>query len=283
MRRIIVLATLALSIGACGDRSRPLAHRGFESGMAASRFRQAAESIGSLRCEPFRVDGVAAEQLCTASNVTSGIRVVGAIGAADKGVPYVVVQQPDSAGAGFGALVRTWGAPDTLVETGRRWRRGTRIADADTGAGRLTVWLTDTVTEARIARHTMEAVRAMNDTMPVRNDLNAVLDTIRVTSPPGAPIPASTAEVDTPPTVIGCRQAPVPDNLAGTDGSVTLMYVVDTAGRPEPPSVRVLEASRRGFMVPAVATIGTCTFRPGRQGGKPLRVLVQQKIGFHPK
>jgi hypothetical protein len=61
------------------------------------------------------------------------------------------------------------------------------------------------------------------------------------------------------------------------------MYVVDTAGRAEPASVRVLEASRRGFVDASVSTIGSCTFRPGIQHGAPVRVLVQQRIGFHPR
>jgi len=44
----------------------------------------------------------------------------------------------------------------------------------------------------------------------------------------------------------------------------------------------VLEASRRGLAAPAVEMIGTCSFTPGRQGGRPVRVLVRQQVGFHP-
>jgi hypothetical protein len=275
---------LVLTLTACGgDAARPLTHRGFEAGMPAARFRQAAAAIGALECGPFQVEGVSARELCATSNATSGLRVVAALGSPDSTVPYVVVQEPDSGGAAFAGLIRNWGAPDTLVETGRRWRRGRWIADADTLGGRLTVWLTDTATEVRIARHSLAAQRALTDTTPVRNELSAVLDTIRRTSPAGAPIPATAAEVDAPPRVIECREARVPDALASVDGSVSLLYVVDTSGRAEPASIHVLAASRPGFMTPAIATIGTCRFNPGRQGGKPLRVLVQQQVGFHPK
>jgi hypothetical protein len=276
------LLTAFLS-AACGrDAGGPPVHRGFEAGMPVARFRQAAGAVGPLNCAPFDVEGLAANQLCAATSTAGGLRIVGALGGADSTVPYVVVQEPDSAG-GYAALTREWGAPDTLVETGRRWRRGRWIADADTAGGRLTVWLTDTVTEARIARHSLAAERALADTMPLRNVLSAVLDTIRRTSPAGAPVPATAAEVDTPPRVISCSESRVPDALAGVDGAVSLLYVVDTAGRAEPASVRVLEASRRGFVDAAVNTIGTCSFRPGIQHGAPVRVLVQQQIGFHPR
>lgn len=281
--RILSFLTLTTLLAACGRDARPLAHRGFEAGMAESRFRQAAGAIGALECGPFSVDGVTATQLCATSSPASGVRIVGALGAPDSVVHYVVVQEPDSGGAGFAALVRAWGAPDTLVETGRRWRNGGWIADADTVGGRLTIWLTDTATEVRIARHSLAAQQALADTTPLRNQVSAVLDTIRQTSPAGAPIPATPGEVDAPPRVIQCRQATVPDALAAIDGSVSLLYVVDTAGRAEPPSIRVVEASRRGFVAPAIAMIGTCTFTPGRQGGHALRVLVQQQVGFHPQ
>lgn len=281
--RILSFLTLTTLLAACGRDARPLAHRGFEAGMAESRFRQAAGAIGALECGPFSVEGVTASQLCATSSPASGVRIVGALGAPDSVVRYVVVQEPDSGGAGFAALVRAWGAPDTLVETGRRWRNGGWIADADTVGGRLTIWLTDTATEVRIARHSLAAQQALADTTPLRNQVSAVLDTIRQTSPAGAPIPATPGEVDAPPRVIQCRQATVPDALAAIDGSVSLLYVVDTAGRAEPPSIRVVEASRRGFVAPAIAMIGTCTFTPGRQGGHALRVLVQQQVGFHPQ
>jgi hypothetical protein len=272
----------AFLIAACGrDAGSPPTHRGFTPGMPIEEFRQRAARVGPVSCTPFDVEGMAANQLCAASSAASGVRVVGALGGADSIVPYVVVQEPDSAG-GYAALTREWGAPDTLVEIARRWRRGRWIADAESAGDQLTIWLTDTATEARIARHTLMTVRALADTMPFRNVLSAVLDTIRRTSPAGAPMPATAEEVDRAPRVITCSRSPVPAALAGLDGTVSLMYVVDTAGRAERASVRVLEASRRGFVDAAVSTIGTCTFRPGMQHGAPVRVLVQQRIAFHP-
>ena len=275
---------LTVVLAACGrDASHSLTHRGFEAGMTEARFRQAAAAVGSLQCGPFSVEGVAASQLCSASNPSSGLRVVATLGAADSAVRYIVVQEPDTGGAGFAALVRAWGAPDTLVETGRRWRSGQWIVDADTVGGRLTIWLTDTASEVRVARYSLAAQQAIADTLPIRNELSAVLDTIRRTSPADAAIPATPGEVDAPPRVIHCDEAVVPDALAAADGSVSLVYVVDTAGRAEPASIRVIEASRRGFVRPAAAMIRTCTFTPGRQHGRALRVLVRQQVGFHPR
>ncbi len=275
------LLALSLVLAACGrDAGRPLAHRGFEPGMPDARFRETAGRVGPLDCGRFQVEGVSATTLCATSNAATGVRVVGTLGAPDSVVPYVVVQEPDSTGVAFAGLTRSWGAPDTLVATGRRWRRGRWIADADTADGRLTIWLTDTATQARIARHTLASERARRDTLPVRNEIAAVLDTIRRTSPAGAAMPATPDEVDTPPRVIACRQVEPPPALTGVQGRVRVIYVVDTAGRAEPPSIRVLEATRPGFMAPAIATISGCTFRPGRQRGRAVRVLVQQSVAF---
>jgi hypothetical protein len=275
------LVALALVLTACGrEAGRPLSHRGFEPGMPDARFRETAGRVGTLQCGPFQVAGVGATTLCATSSAATGIRVVGTLGAPDSTVPYVVVQEPDSTGVAFAGLTRAWGAPDTLVATGRRWRRGRWIADADTAGGRLTIWLTDTATQARIAEHTLAAARARLETMPVRNEVAAVLDTIRRMSPAGAALPATPDEVSPPPRVIACRQVDPPADLAGVAGSVRLMYVVDSAGRAEPGSVHILEATRPGFMAPAVATIGSCSFRPGRQRGRAVRVLVQQRVDF---
>lgn len=282
MRRLPVFAA-ALMMGACHDAPRALEHRGFIEGMPSSQFRRVAESIGPVECGPFGVAGVTARQLCAASNRTRGLRVAGAIDSAATPVPYIVVQEPDSGGSGLATLIRQWGAPDTLVGTGARWRRGASIADADTATGQLTVWLTDTATAVRIARRLAELQRAASDTLPLRNDLGAVLDTIRVTSPAGAEMPAAAPDVSVKPKVISCRNAAVPPALAARAGSVTLYYVVDTLGHPEPESIRVLEATHRGFVAPARATIGSCSFQPGRQGRRPVRVLVQQRVGFSSK
>src|SRR5512142_645403 len=105
------LLTAVLS-AACGrDAGGPPVHRGFEAGMPVARCRQAAGAVGPLNCAPFDVEGLAANQLCAATSTAGGLRIVGALGAADSTVPYVVVQEPDSAG-GYAALTREWGAPD---------------------------------------------------------------------------------------------------------------------------------------------------------------------------
>ena len=67
---------------------------------------------------------------------------------------------------------------------------------------------------------------------------------------------------------------------AGIAGEVTLEFVVDTAGHPEPGSLRVVTASHKGFVSEARVAILGSVYRPGRLHGHPVRVLVRQTVVF---
>jgi len=56
--------------------------------------------------------------------------------------------------------------------------------------------------------------------------------------------------------------------------------IVDTTGRIEPNSVRVVESANPGFDQPAKIAVLKSLFRPGRVYGRAVRVLVAIPIDF---
>ncbi len=73
-----------------------------------------------------------------------------------------------------------------------------------------------------------------------------------------------------------------PDILrqAGIDGHVVLEAVVDTAGRVEHGSIRVLSSTNQLFEQPAKECLAATVFRPGRIAGRAVRVRIQQPFNF---
>ncbi len=67
---------------------------------------------------------------------------------------------------------------------------------------------------------------------------------------------------------------------AGIQGRVVLEAIVDTLGRVEPGSLRVVASDRDDFNAPAIAAIGAALFRPARVFGRPVRVLVRVPVAF---
>jgi protein TonB len=67
---------------------------------------------------------------------------------------------------------------------------------------------------------------------------------------------------------------------AGMDGRVTLEFVIDTAGRVEPASLRVLESTHPAFEAAAREALVRASFRPARLGPQPVRQLTRQAIRF---
>lgn len=67
---------------------------------------------------------------------------------------------------------------------------------------------------------------------------------------------------------------------AGIEGSVMLEFVIDTTGRVEESSIKVLQSTNRAFEGPAKDVIRRSLYRPGRVRGQAVRVLVSQQIGF---
>lgn len=67
---------------------------------------------------------------------------------------------------------------------------------------------------------------------------------------------------------------------AGISGVVELQFIIDTLGRVEPASVKVLSSTHDPFAEEAVKAIKDSRFRPGRQRGDPIRQMVQQRVRF---
>ena len=67
---------------------------------------------------------------------------------------------------------------------------------------------------------------------------------------------------------------------AGVEGIVLLEFVIDTSGRVPEESVKILQSTNRAFEAPARNVIVRSLYRAGRVRGVPVRVLVQQQIGF---
>jgi protein TonB len=67
---------------------------------------------------------------------------------------------------------------------------------------------------------------------------------------------------------------------AGIEGRVLLEFIIDTAGRMEAASLRVLQSSNPGFDAAAGETVRRSVFRPARVRGSPVRQRTIQAIAF---
>jgi protein TonB len=90
------------------------------------------------------------------------------------------------------------------------------------------------------------------------------------------------AEVDEPVTtiLIPTPRYPAALRAAAIEGEVLAQYVVDTTGRVEPGSWKVLRASHDGFREAAREAVEAGRFKPARIAGRAVRQLVQQTIRF---
>ena len=66
----------------------------------------------------------------------------------------------------------------------------------------------------------------------------------------------------------------------GVEGHVQATFVVDTTGRVDPTSVRVLESDEPRFSESVRTALGEMRFRPASRGGRAVRQLVEQRFNF---
>ena len=64
------------------------------------------------------------------------------------------------------------------------------------------------------------------------------------------------------------------------EGMVQAIYVVDTAGRVDTTTIRVLQSDDPRFTAVGADRAGHSRFRPARRAGKTVRQLVEQKFRF---
>lgn len=90
------------------------------------------------------------------------------------------------------------------------------------------------------------------------------------------------ASVDEKPERISTPSLDYPDLLrqAGIEGTVVIEVIIDTLGRAEPGSLRVVQSTNKAFELPARDAVLKSVYRPGRVRGQAVRVLVQVPISF---
>jgi protein TonB len=88
--------------------------------------------------------------------------------------------------------------------------------------------------------------------------------------------------VDERPEVLSGPALQYPDLLrqAGVSGRVLVQAIIDTSGRAEPVSVKVIQSPNPGFDQPAKNYVLGALFRPARVHGRAVRVLVNVPIDF---
>ena len=79
-----------------------------------------------------------------------------------------------------------------------------------------------------------------------------------------------------------CIQARYPEILrtAGIEGTVMLEFIIDTLGRAERNSIRIVRSPQAAFDGPAKEVVLSCRYHPGRISGRAVRVRVQLPIMF---
>ena len=102
---------------------------------------------------------------------------------------------------------------------------------------------------------------------------------------PPAPPPAAPMDVrlvEDPPVLLSHPSPGYPELLrrAGIEGSVTVEAVLDTAGRVERGSIRVVASTQALFVSDATALVLGSRYRPARFGGRPVRVRIQVPVIF---
>jgi periplasmic protein TonB len=67
---------------------------------------------------------------------------------------------------------------------------------------------------------------------------------------------------------------------AGLSGTVMVEFVIDTIGKVEPASIRVIESTHGGFDDAARAAVLGAKFQPAHLGPHPVRQLTRQRVRF---
>jgi len=88
--------------------------------------------------------------------------------------------------------------------------------------------------------------------------------------------------VEERPERIGGPEARYPEMLrqAGIEGQVVVECVIDTLGRAEPGSIRIVSSTHALFEQPAREAVVASVFRPARLDGRAVRVRVQLPLTF---
>jgi len=97
------------------------------------------------------------------------------------------------------------------------------------------------------------------------------------------PVGPLAADLDLPPALDSVQTWFYPRGKVGRRARVTFQAVVDTAGRVEPKTIKLLTSTDHSFDLPARLTFIVTYYRPGQIRGHPARVLVQQGFTYGPR
>jgi outer membrane biosynthesis protein TonB len=88
--------------------------------------------------------------------------------------------------------------------------------------------------------------------------------------------------LDDPPILLSSPPLDYPPSLrqAGIAGRVVVLAVIDTTGRAEPASVSVIQGAHPGFDQPSKLWMLNALFRPGRAGGRRVRVRINRALDY---
>jgi periplasmic protein TonB len=104
-----------------------------------------------------------------------------------------------------------------------------------------------------------------------------------LTSPIAGDQPMFSFEVDKPAAALPGSASPAyPDMLkaSGVEGNAVVQFVVDTLGRAEAGSFKLLQSSHDAFGTAVRVTLPRMRFLPAEAGGRKVRMLVQQQFAF---
>jgi TonB family protein len=93
---------------------------------------------------------------------------------------------------------------------------------------------------------------------------------------------AETARFEESPQRLWSPPLAYPDSLmlAGVEGSVVLQARVDTSGRIDPTSIRVLRSTNKDFEPPAIEMLVGTRFRPAHRDGLPAVAMIEVPVKF---
>lgn len=99
---------------------------------------------------------------------------------------------------------------------------------------------------------------------------------------PSTALVYSDTQIDEPAQPTFQPQPKFPDvmRIAGITGNADMEFVVDTLGRVEPASIKLLVPTDRSFEEEARSVLLRSKFRPARMGGMAVRQLFRQRIRF---
>ena len=118
--------------------------------------------------------------------------------------------------------------------------------------------------------------------------LRRLADSVRLTRrearPPGAtmPAPAAVARVDEQPALVSHPPIRYPPEMAAlrVGGTVVVEAVLDSSGRVERGSPRIVSSPNHGLDAAASAAVGLSLYRPARRGGRAVGATIRQAVVF---